>query len=134
MNICVKPSFDVATYLDHAKATHKRMISPGNAVKDTALPRYHRVEAEEQHDDKPLLQFEQGSGTETLHQKIRRRLKRIAEIQDNYFPGISASEIADRHHKKRCDTFYRRNPDELRSYPLVASPGAKAGARRKGRE
>lgn len=125
MNIHVKQSFDVAAYLDHVKATHKRMISPANAVKDTGLARRaHRVKVEDHHDDEPLPVEQEVKSPEKRSEAV---LERLQAIKDVYVDGISASKIAELlgTSKNVVIGFYRRNPDELRAYPLVAHPGRK---------
>ncbi|MDM9643866.1 hypothetical protein [Rhizobium sp. S163] len=121
MNVTAE-TFNVAAYLDHVKATHMRMISPANAVKDTAASRYvHRIKpvAEEPTPEKEVVAPEFKKSTVVL--------ERIAAIQALYYPGITAKEIAQHLGvtKNSLVGFYRRNPYELGPYPLVARPGRK---------
>lgn len=128
MNIHINQSFDVAAYLSHVKATHRRMISPPNAVRDSAAPRFiHRVDVGGQHMEEVAHPPEQPV-KRSDQPKSEAVLAKIAAIQAVYAPGMSAREIGEALGvtKNVVVGFYRRNPDELAAYPLVASSGRKA--------
>ncbi len=123
MTLAVRNYSSGAEIVASYHAVRQRLMRPANAVKDTALPRRcHRVEVE--HDDQSLPVEEEGSRSAKKSAAV---MERIAAIQDVYFPGISASKIAELlgTSKNVIVGFYRRNPEELRSYPLVAHPGRK---------
>ncbi len=123
MTLAVRNYSSGAEIVASYHAVRQRLMRPANAVKDTALTRRcHRVEVE--HDDQPLLAEQNMSRPAKKSAAV---MERIAAIQDVYFPGISASKIAELlgTSKNVVLGFYRRNPEELRSYPLVANPGRK---------
>lgn len=127
MTLAVRNYSSGAEIVASYHAVRQRLMRPANAVKDTALPRRpHRFEVEEEHehDDEPLPVEEKVSGSTRKSTAV---MERIAAIQDVYFPGISASKIAELlgTSKNVVIGFYRRNPEELQSYPLVAHPGRK---------
>ena len=121
MNVTAE-TFNVAAYLDHVRATHRRVISPANAVKDTAAPRYvHRLRVIT---EEPLPEKEAAGPNPKKSAFV---LERIAAIQKLYYPGITARKIAEHlgTTKNSIVGFYRRNPHELAAYPLRAGPGRK---------
>jgi hypothetical protein len=125
MTIAVRHYTSGAEILANAIAIHKRLMTPNNAVKDSAPPRHiHRIEVKHEpaEDPAPVKQAEKSAGP-----KSAAVMERLAAIKEVYVEGISASKIAELlgTSKNVIVGFYRRNPDELRFYPLVASPGRK---------
>jgi len=125
MTIAVRQYATGAEIHANAVAIHKRLMSPRNAVKDTALPRHiHRIEVKHEPADEPLPVKEDVKPSGPKSPAVMQRLAAIKEV---YVEGISASKIAELlgTSKNVIVGFYRRNPDELRLYPLVSAPGRK---------